>query len=66
MFNILSHGWKENQKDPVISSYTIRMAKIKTQLAAYTGKEVEQGEHSSDTGGSAKLYCHCGSQFGSL
>jgi hypothetical protein len=45
----------------------IRLAKIKTQeIAAYGGKDVEQREHIRTVGGSARLYKHFRSQFGSF
>jgi hypothetical protein len=41
----------------------IRMAKIKTQVSAHAGKDVEQAKHSSIAGGSAN---HFGNQPGSF
>jgi hypothetical protein len=42
------------------------MAKIKkkNQATAYTGKDVEKGEHSSIGGGCVNWYNHGGNQFG--
>jgi hypothetical protein len=40
----------------------VRMAKIKIQVTADTGKDVEKEEHSSIAGGIASLYNHSGSQ----
>ena len=42
----------------------IRMAKIKTQEIAYSGKNMEQGKHSSIAGESTNLYNHFRNQFG--
>ena len=42
----------------------VRMAKIKTQVTADAGKDVEKEEHSSIVGGIASLYNHSGSQSG--
>jgi len=39
------------------------MAKIKTQVTAHSGREVEQGEHSSITSRSANLLNHFGNHF---
>ena len=44
----------------------IRMAKIKIHVLAHTGKDVEQGKHSSIAGESAKLYNYCVNQFDSF
>jgi hypothetical protein len=43
----------------------VRMAKIKIQVTADTGKNVEKEEHSSIVGGIANLYNHSGNQSGS-
>ena len=40
------------------------MAKIKTQVTADAGEDVEKGEHSSIVGGIASLYNHSGNQSG--
>jgi hypothetical protein len=37
--------------------------RLQTQRTAHGGKIVEQGEHSSIAGGSAKLYNHSGNQL---
>jgi hypothetical protein len=42
----------------------VRMAKIKTQVTADAGKDVEKEEHSSIVGGIASLYNHSGNQSG--
>ena len=38
----------------------VRMAKIKTQVTADAGEDVEKAEHSSIVGGIASLYNHSG------
>ena len=38
----------------------VRMAKIKTQVAAHVGKDVEKEEHSSIVGGIASWHNHSG------
>jgi hypothetical protein len=43
----------------------IRMAKIKIQVTADAGKDVEKEEHSSIVGGIASLYNHSGNQSSS-
>jgi hypothetical protein len=40
----------------------IRMAKIKTQVTADAGEDVEKEEHSSTVGGIASLYNHSRNQ----
>jgi hypothetical protein len=42
----------------------VRMAKIKTQMTAGAGEDVEKEEHSSIFGGIASLYNHSGNQSG--
>ena len=42
-----------------------RMAKIKNQLTADAGKDVEKDKHSSIAGGIANWYNHFGNQSGS-
>ena len=42
----------------------IRIAKIKSQVIAHAGEDVEQEEHSI-AGESVNLYSHSGNQFGS-
>jgi hypothetical protein len=42
----------------------VRMAKIKAQMIADAGKDVEKEEHSSIVGGNASWYSHSGNQFG--
>ena len=42
----------------------VRMAKIKIQVTADAGKNVEKEQHSSIAGGIASLYNHSGSQSG--
>ena len=43
----------------------VRMAKIKSQVTADAGEDVEKEEHSSIVGGIASLYNHSGNQSGS-
>jgi hypothetical protein len=40
------------------------MAKIKSQVTADAGEDVEKEEHSSIAGGIASWYNHSGNQFG--
>ena len=42
----------------------VRMAKIKNQLTADVGEDVEKEEHSSIDGGITSLYNHFGNQSG--
>ena len=42
----------------------VRMAKIKIQVTADAGKDVEKEEHSSIVDGIASLYNHSGNQSG--
>jgi hypothetical protein len=42
----------------------VRMAKIKAQVTADAGEDVEKEEHSSIAGGIASWYNHSGNQFG--
>jgi hypothetical protein len=42
----------------------VRMAKIKNQVTADAGEDVEKEEHSSIAGGIANLYNHSGNQSG--
>jgi hypothetical protein len=42
----------------------VRMAKIKFQVTADAGKDVEKEEYSSIVGGIASLYNHSGNQSG--
>jgi hypothetical protein len=42
----------------------VRMAKIKPQVPADTGKDAEKEEHSSTASGIASWYNHSGNQFG--
>ena len=43
----------------------VRITKIKTQLTADAGEDVEKEEHFSIAGGIASLYNHSGNQSGS-
>jgi hypothetical protein len=43
----------------------VRRLRLKTQVTADTGEDVEKEEHSSIAGGIASLYNHSGNQFGS-
>jgi hypothetical protein len=51
MFNILSHQGDANQKKTLRSHLT----PSKTQMTADAGKALEQGKHSSITGGKTNL-----------
>jgi hypothetical protein len=62
MFNILSHQGNANQDKFHLTP--VRMAKIKTQVTADAGKDVEKEEHSSISGGIASWFNHYGNQFG--
>ena len=48
-----------------LTTVRVRMAKIKTQVTADVGEDVEKGEHSSTSGGIARRYNHSGNQLGS-
>jgi hypothetical protein len=63
MMNLLSHQRNANQNDSEIYFIPIRKTKIKTQVTAYAGREVEQGEHSSIAGRRVILLKHFGNQF---
>jgi hypothetical protein len=58
---------KEMQIKTTLRFYLIpvRLAKIKTQVTADAGKDVEKEEHSSIVGGIASFYNHSGNQSGS-
>jgi hypothetical protein len=43
----------------------VRMAKIKIQVTADAGEDVEKEEYSSIVGGIASLYNHSGNQYSS-
>jgi hypothetical protein len=43
---------------------TVTLAKIKTQVTADAGKDVDKEEHSSIAGGNASWYNHSVNQFG--
>ena len=64
MFNVLSQQGNANQNDYEIPFYTSEWLRLKSQVTAHAGEDVEQGEHSSIAGGSANLYNHFGNQFG--
>ena len=53
MFSILNQQGNANQSNPEIPPH--RMAKIKTQVTADSGEDVEKEEHSSIVGGIARL-----------
>ena len=57
---------REMQVKMTLRDYLTEWVRSKTQGAAHAGEGMEQGEHSSIAGGSANLYNHSGSQFGSL
>jgi hypothetical protein len=63
MFNILSHQGNANQDKFHLTP--VRMAKIKTQVTADAGEDVEKEGHSSIAGGTASRYNHSGNQCGS-
>jgi hypothetical protein len=44
----------------------VRMAKIKSQVTAGTGEDVEKEEHSFTVGGNARWYNHAGHRSGGL
>jgi hypothetical protein len=52
------HEWEKK-----ISLQTVKLGS-KTQVTAHTGKDVEQGKHSSIAGEITNLYNHSGNQFG--
>jgi hypothetical protein len=58
MFNILSHQGNANQSPLTFHLTPVRMAKVKPQVTADAGKDVEKQEHSSIAGGNASLYNH--------
>jgi hypothetical protein len=63
MFNILSHQANANQPwDSTL--HQSEWLRLKTQMTADTGKDVEEEEHSSIAGRIASLYNHSGNQFG--
>jgi hypothetical protein len=56
MFSILSHQENGNQNYSEILQ--ISTAKIKTQVTAHSGKDMEKREHTSITGRIVNLYSH--------
>ena len=65
MFKVLSHQGNANQNNSEIFILHLSEWLIpNNQEIAHAGEDVEQGEHFSIAGGSAKLYKHFGSQFG--
>ena len=63
MFNILIH-----QNNSEISPYTCQNGlRLKIQVIANAGKDVEQGEHSFIiAGGNANLHSHFGTKYGGI
>ena len=66
MFNILSCQRNENQNHFEIPSYLSEWLRSKSQVIALATKDVEQEEHSTIAGGSAKLHSKFGNQYGSF
>jgi hypothetical protein len=70
MFDILSHQSYATKNDSEISydsfSYVAEWSGLITQWTAHAGKDVEQSEHSSFSGGNANLHNHFEKQFGSF
>jgi hypothetical protein len=64
MFNILSHQGNAIKTTLRFHLTLVRMAKIKTQVTADAGKDVEKEEHSSIVGGIASWYNHSGNLSG--
>lgn len=46
--------------------FPVRMAKTNNTSDSPAGEVVEQGEHSSNAGGNANVYCPLGSQYGTF
>ena len=65
MFNILNHQGMQIKTTLRFHFTPVRMAKIKSQVTADAGEDVEKEEHSSIVGGIASLYNHSGNQSGS-
>jgi hypothetical protein len=65
MFNILSHQGNVNQNNSDSTSHQAERLRIKSQVTADAGEDVEKEEHFSITGGIANWYNHSGSQIGS-
>jgi hypothetical protein len=64
MFDILNHQGNANQNNPAILPHTSQNGlRLKTQMTADAGKDVEKEEHSSIVG-IASLYNHSGNQSG--
>ena len=61
----LNHQGNSNQNNPEIPPHTSHMAKIKIQVTADAGEDVEKEEHSSIVGGVASLCNHSGNLSGS-
>ena len=64
MFNIPSHQGTASKNNPEIPLIPVRMAKIKSQVTADAGKDVEKEEHSSTVGGDVSWYNYAGNQSG--
>jgi hypothetical protein len=64
MFSIISQQGNASQNNSEIPPHTLRMAKIKIQVTADAGKDVEKEEHSSILGEIASLYNHSQNQSG--
>ena len=64
MFNILSHQGNLNQNNSEISPYTCQNGlRLKIQVIANAGKNVEQGEHSFII---ANLHSHFRTKYGGI
>jgi hypothetical protein len=66
MSNVFSHEGNGNQMILRFHRTSVRMARSKSQVKAYSGEDVEQGEHFSIAGWIANLYNHFGNQFGNI
>jgi hypothetical protein len=58
----MQHGRNLVKIDLRFHLIPIRMAKIKTQVSAHVGKNVEEEKHSSIAGGSTNWYNHSRNQ----
>jgi hypothetical protein len=56
MFNTHNHQGISNQNSPEIPPHTVRMAKIKIQVRADAGEDMEKEVHSSIAGGITSLH----------
>ena len=66
LVKVLSHQGNGNQNVPEILPYANQNSeKVKAQVKARAGKDVEKGKHSSIGGGIVKWYNHSWNQSGS-